>query len=535
MPPEPATGFYLPSRISVRRKPAGDGRDKGRRGGRDVMHARTTRRTDWKGENPAFMEKGTPCVPLFVISIGELPVTGKAVETALHVVRGGIQMGKEILKRAADDEIKFVCLQFSDVTGAVKSVDIPANRLESAIEEGVWFDGSSVEGFARIQESDMRLIPDIETYAVLPWSEPERRRARLFCDIYNPDGTPFAGDPRGVLKRVRQKLAERKWRFNVGPEPEFFLVHKSNSESIRAVPHDVGSYFDFSAKDEAHQVRAELMLALSSMGLEVEAGHHEVALGQHEIDFHFTDVLRAADNVVTLKYTVKALAAKIGLVASFMPKPFFGMNGSGMHTHQSIFDLEGDNIFYGEMDEFNLSPIAYHFIAGQLEHARALSALVAPTVNSYKRIVPGYEAPVYVCWAQINRSALIRIPRFKDGLKSGARAELRCPDPSCNPYLAFAAMLAAGLDGIDRKLECPPPVNDLNIYEMSDAELKKLGIDQLPGSLAEALEELVQDSVLCDCLGGVTLEAFMRAKQAEWEAYCTRVMDWELETYLETA
>ncbi|HEY70324.1 MAG TPA: type I glutamate--ammonia ligase [Anaerolineae bacterium] len=444
-------------------------------------------------------------------------------------------MGRELIKRAAEDGIKFVCLQFSDVTGSVKSVDIPVNRLESAIEEGVWFDGSSVEGFARIQESDMRLIPDRDTYAVLPWSEPERRRARLFCDIYNPDGTPFAGDPRGVLKRTRQRLEKRKWRFNVGPEPEFFLVHKTNSESIRAVPHDVGSYFDFSAKDEAHQVRAELMLALASMGLEVEAGHHEVALGQHEIDFHFTDVLRAADNVVTLKYTVKALAAKIGLVASFMPKPFFGMNGSGMHTHQSIFDSDGNNVFYRDEDEFNLSSTAYHFIAGQLEHARALSALVAPTVNSYKRIVPGYEAPVYVCWAQINRSALIRIPRFKDGLKSGARAELRCPDPSCNPYLAFATMLAAGLDGIDRKLECPPPVNDLNIYEMSDAELQKLGIGQLPGSLAEALDELVRDPVLCDCLGDETLEAFMRAKQAEWEAYCTRVMDWELETYLETA
>ncbi|MGD8814222.1 MAG: glutamine synthetase, partial [Anaerolineales bacterium] len=310
---------------------------------------------------------------------------------------------------------------------------------------------------------------------------------------------------------------------------------KSNTETIRAVPHDVGGYFDFSAKDEAHQVRAELMLALSSMGLEVEAGHHEVALGQHEIDFHFTDVLRAADNVVTLKYTVKALAAKNGLVATFMPKPFFGMNGSGMHTHQSIFDTAGSNVFYAAEDEFNLSSIAYSFVAGQLEHARALSAIVAPTVNSYKRIVPGYEAPVYVCWAQINRSALIRIPRFKDGLESGARAELRCPDPSCNPYLAFAVMLAAGLDGIDRELECPPPVNDLNIYEMSGDELKKQGIDQLPGSLDEALHELASDPLICDCLGSETLEAFTRAKQAEWEAYCTHVMDWELETYLETA
>jgi glutamine synthetase len=444
-------------------------------------------------------------------------------------------MGNEILKQAAEDGVKFVCLQFTDVTGAVKSLDVPLQRMDRAIDEGVWFDGSSVEGFARIQESDMRLVPDTDTYSLLPWSDPERRRARVFCDIYNPDGTPFEGDPRGVLKRTRERLSERMWSFNVGPEPEFFLLRKSNSEAIRAVPHDVGGYFDFSANDEAHSVRAELMLALSQMGLEVEMGHHEVALGQHEIDFHFTDVLRAADNVVTLKYTVKALAAKNGLVASFMPKPFFGMNGSGMHTHQSIFDKDGTNLFYSAQDEFNLSPIAYQFVAGQLEHARGMSAIVAPTVNSYKRIVPGYEAPVYVCWAQINRSALIRIPHVTEGREHSARAELRCPDPACNPYLAFAAMLAAGLDGIDRKLECPPPVNDQNIYKMSGAELDKLGIKQLPGSLAEALDELSRDEIVCETLGEVTTEAFMRAKQAEWDEYRTRVMDWELETYLEIA
>ncbi len=444
-------------------------------------------------------------------------------------------MGQEILKHAAEDGVKFVCLQFTDVTGAVKSVDIPLQRLERAIDEGVWFDGSSVEGFARIQESDMRLLPDGDTYAVLPWSDPERKRARLFCDIYNPDGTPFEGDPRGVLKRTRERIRKHKWSFNVGPEPEFFLLRKSNSETVRAVPHDVGGYFDFSANDEAHSVRAELMLALSKMGLEIEMGHHEVGLGQHEIDFRFTDVLRAADNVVTLKYTVKALAAKNGLVASFMPKPFFGMPGSGMHTHQSIFDDTEANLFYGAKDDFKLSPMAYQFVAGQLEHARGLSAIVAPTVNSYKRIVPGYEAPVYVCWAQINRSALIRIPHITEGREHAARAELRCPDPSCNPYLAFAAMLAAGLDGIERELDCTPPINDQNIYEMSAEELAELGVGQLPGSLAEALDEMQRDMVVRDCLGEIASDAFMRAKRAEWDEYRTRVMDWELKTYLETA
>jgi glutamine synthetase len=397
-------------------------------------------------------------------------------------------MSEELLKRVEEDGVKFVCLQFTDVTGAVKSVDIPAGRLVKALEDGVWFDGSSVEGFARIQESDMRLMPDKNTYAVLPWGSPERRRARLFCDIYLTDGNPFAGDPRGILKRVLQRIEDRGWKFNVGPEPEFFLIRKDGPDAIHPVPHDVGGYFDFSASDEAQRVRSELMLALDGMGLDVEMGHHEVALGQHEIDFRFTDALTSADNVVTLKYTVKALAARNNLIASFMPKPIFGINGSGMHTHQSIFDREGNNLFYDSDDEYSLSKMAYGFIAGQIDHASALAAIVAPTVNSYKRIVPGYEAPVYVCWAQINRSAMIRIPQSGVGRETSTRAELRFPDPSCNPYLAFAAMLAAGLDGIDRELECPSPVNDLNIYEMSEDELEELGITQLPGSLEESIE-----------------------------------------------
>jgi glutamine synthetase len=441
----------------------------------------------------------------------------------------------DILKRVAEDDVKFMCLQFTDVTGAVKSVDVPVQRLGPAIKEGVWFDGSSVEGFARIQESDMRLVLDVETYAVLPWSEPERRRARVFCDIYKPDGTPFAGDPRGVLRRSLGRLEERGWRFNVGPEPEFFLLRRNGPDTVHPVPHDIGGYFDFSASDEAHRVRTELMLALADMGLEVEMGHHEVALGQHEIDFHFADALRAADNMVTLKYTVKALAARHGLTATFMPKPIFGINGSGMHTHQSIFDSEGKNVFFDPGDRYRLSQVAYGFIAGQMAHARALAAVVAPTVNSYKRIVPGYEAPVYVCWAQINRSAMIRIPSAGAEQEHSTRAELRFPDPSCNPYLAFAVMLAAGLDGIEQGLECPPPVNNLNIYELDPQELEERGIDQLPGSLAEALDELDRDPVLQEALGREAYEAFVRAKRAEWDEYRTRVMDWEVAYYMEIA
>jgi glutamine synthetase len=444
-------------------------------------------------------------------------------------------MNAEVLSRIAEDDVKFICLQFTDVTGAVKSVDVPSERMDKVLEDGIWFDGSSVEGFARIQESDMRLKPDLDTYAVLPWSEPERRRARIFCDIYQPDGSPFPGDPRGNLKRVLKRIEDNGWKFNIGPEPEFFLFRKNGPNAIHPVPHDVGGYFDFSASDEAQRVRNELMLALAGMGLHIEMGHHEVALGQHEIDFRFVDALRAADDVVTLKYTVKALAARYDLVATFMPKPIFGMNGSGMHTHQSIFTEDGSNLFYDAGDSHSLSKMAYGFIAGQMKHARAMAAVVAPTVNSYKRIVPGYEAPVYICWAQINRSSMIRIPQPGVGRETSTRVELRFPDPSCNPYLAFAVMLEAGMSGVDSELTCPPPVNNMNIYEMSEEELSKLGIEQLPGSLGEALDELEQDEILKDALGDEIYKAFVRSKKAEWDEFRMRVMDWEIETYLEIA
>ena len=441
----------------------------------------------------------------------------------------------DVLKLAKEDDVKFVSLQFTDVTGSVKSVDMPLKGLKDALEDGVWFDGSSVEGFARIQESDMRLVLDPDTYAVLPWSLSERRRARIFCDILMPDGTPFEGDPRGVLKRMTAKVAERGWVYNIGPEPEFFLFKGNGGETVHPVPHDVGGYFDFSAADDAVRVRTELMDALDSMGLDVEVGHHEVALGQHEIDFRFADAVKAADNVLTLKYTVKAIAALHGLTASFMPKPVAGINGSGMHCHQSLFDNDGNNVFFDDNDEYKLSSTAYSFIAGQLKHARGLSALVAATVNSYKRLVPGYEAPVYIGWAQQNRSALIRIPRYNEGRSKAVRAELRFPDPSSNPYLAFAGMLAAGLDGVDNKLTPPKALNNINLYDLDAKGRKKHGVGELPGSLGESLVELSKDKVLVEALGPSAYEAFFRAKSEEWDAYRLHVSDYEIERYLETA
>jgi len=440
----------------------------------------------------------------------------------------------DLLKKVKEDDVKFISYQFTDVTGAVKSVDAPVKRLQEALEDGVWFDGSSVEGFARIQESDMRLIVDPDTYAVLPWTPNESRRARVFCDIFMPDGEPFEGDPRGVLKRMLSKLSDRGWIYNVGPEPEFFLF-KKNGASVHPVPHDIGGYFDFSADDEAVRVRTALMEALNSMGLEVEVGHHEVALGQHEIDFRFDNALRTADNVLTLKYTVKAIAAEHGLIASFMPKPIYGINGSGMHCHQSLFDDKGNNLFFDPADDFNLSKLAHHFIAGQLIHARAFCAITAPTPNSYKRLVPGYEAPVYIGWAQRNRSALIRIPRYTPGKDKAVRAELRCPDPSSNPYLAFSVMIAAALDGIDREILPPKPLNNVNVYHLTVEERKKMKIDSLPGSLPEALAELEKDKVIRGALGETAFEAFMTAKQAEWDDFRMHVTDYEVERYLETA
>jgi glutamine synthetase len=440
---------------------------------------------------------------------------------------------KAILDQVRKDDVKFISFQFSDVTGKVKSVDAPVKQLEGALDNGIWFDGSSVQGFARIQESDMHLKIDRDTYAVLPWTPENMRRARFFCDIYTVDDEPFSGDPRGLLKKMVMDLKKQGLVLNCGPEPEFFLFKQNGG--LTPVPHDIGGYFDFSSDDEAVQVRTELMDALGSMGLEIEVGHHEAARGQHEIDFRFADALRTADNVMTFKYAVKAIAAQHGLIASFMPKPIFGISGSGMHTHMSLFDTKGNTIFFDKDDDFKLSKTAYSFLAGQLKHARALSALLAPTVNSYKRLVPGFEAPVYVCWAQMNRSALIRIPRYTAGQEKATRIELRCPDPSCNPYLAFAGMLAAGKDGMENELEPPKPLNNVNIYKLSEEERKAKGIKALPSSLADALAELDNDTLLKDALGHDIYSAFRRAKLEENEDFRIHVTDWEVEKYLQGA
>jgi glutamine synthetase len=341
-----------------------------------------------------------------------------------------------------------------------------------------------------------------------------------------------------MLKRMVAQAAERGYVCNFGPELEFFLFKRhsvpDNGRPTRPAPHDVGGYFDFSPRDEAQQVRSEIILALEAMGMQVEMSHHEVATGQHEIDFRYADALTSADNAVTFKYVVRAIAATYGIYASFMPKPIFGINGSGMHTHQSLFDTQGRNLFYASDDDYHLTRLAYNFIAGQMEHARALSAVVAPTVNSYKRLTPGYEAPVYICWAQLNRSALIRVPGHGQHHQAATRAELRCPDPSTNPYLAFTAMLAAGLDGIDRDLRPPPPVNE-DVYDFDAQALHERSIGTLPGTLAEALDELEQDEVIKEALGPDIVRAFLRAKRAEWDEYRIQVTSWELERYLETA
>ena len=442
---------------------------------------------------------------------------------------------KEVISRVEKDGVKFISLQFTDVNGTVKSVDITPQRLPYALEDGIWFDGSSVEGFARIQESDMRLALDPDTYAVLPWSNTELKRARVFCDIYRPNGEPFEGDPRGTLKRVLKRIEDQGWMFNIGPEPEFFLFKRNGVKGIHPVPYDVGGYFDFSSRDQATQVRNELMYALDAMGLDVEMGHHECARGQHEIDFRYADALRAADNVITMKYTVKAIAAKYDLIASFMPKPIYGVSGSGMHCHQSLFAADGSNLFFNAEDENHLSEMAYGFIAGQLKHARSMSAVLAPTANSYKRLVPGYEAPVYIGWAQINRSALIRLPRYMPGRDKSVRLELRCPDPSANPYLAFSVMLAAGLDGMENNIPCPTPLNNVNIYDLEEKEREEKAIGALPGSLAEAMHEFEKCDVIKSALGEDICRAFSRVKWAEVEEYRTRVTDWEVQRYLEVA
>lgn len=439
----------------------------------------------------------------------------------------------EILDKIREDNIQFVSLQFTDLFGSVKSLDIPASRLQTILENnGIWFDGSSVEGFTRIQESDMHLRPDLDTYAILPWSPADMRRARIICDVELPNGDPYNGDPRGVLKRLCAELDAQNIIYNVGPEPEFFLFSTQSRGKTDPVPFDTGRYFDFSADDAAVRVRGKLINALLQMGLDVEIGHHECGLGQHEIDFRYDNAVKTADNIQMMKFTVKAIAAQEGLIASFMPKPVTNEPGSGMHCHQSFWSKEGVNLFYDGDKEYNLSDLGRWFVGGQLAHARGLAGLVCPTVNSYKRLVPGYEAPVYIGWAQTNRSALIRIPR-SDRKPENVRAELRCPDSSCNPYLALAGMLAAGLDGIRNKIEPMPAWKDLNSYELSRERRRELGIEELPGSMKEALMELEADPLFEETLGHELFTAYMRGKWEEWDEYNVSVSNWELKRYLE--
>ena len=438
---------------------------------------------------------------------------------------------QQTLQRAEQEGVRFVNLQFTDVVGQVKSVTIPAHQFEDTIDHGKWFDGSSIEGFARIAESDMYLDPDLTTFSVIPWERGQDTTAKVICDVYTPEGEPFPGDPRHVLRRALREAEALGYRFNTGPELEFFLLRLDNEGTVSLSPHDEGGYFDLTT-DLASQVRKEMVNALEALGITVETSHHEVATGQHEIDFQYDDALKTADNAVTFRYTLKAIARRFGLHATFMPKPIFGINGSGMHTHMSLSDLgSGRNLFADPNDEYGLSNLARRFAAGVLAHARGMSAILAPLVNSYKRLVPGYEAPVYVSWARVNRSALIRVPKISAGKPQSARIELRCPDPSCNPYLAFAVMLRAGLDGIQRDLAVPAPVEE-NLYEFDAAMLARHNVQTLPGSLREALDELERDELVRDTLGPHVYERFVEAKRQEWNEYRLQVSQWEIDRYL---
>ncbi|HIP34771.1 MAG TPA: type I glutamate--ammonia ligase [Methanothermococcus okinawensis] len=445
----------------------------------------------------------------------------------------------DLVEKALDyiktNDVKFIRFQFVDILGAPKNVAYPVKPGEKGLEElreilteGIHFDGSSIKGFVPIEHSDMLLKPDLSTLSVLPWRPTEKSVARVICDVYTPEGKPFEGDPRSCLKKIMNQLKEDlNGEYFVGPEPEFFLVKPDPHNPHRMIPADIGGYFDMEPLDDAPDIRRDIVLALENLGFHVEASHHEVAPGQHEVDFKFDNALKTADSVVTFKTTIKMIAKKYGLIATFMPKPFYGMNGNGMHCHQSVW-LDGKPSFYDENGPYQLSETCLSYIAGILEHAKAIVAITNPTVNSYKRLVPGYEAPVNIAWANKNRSAIIRVPAIRG---KGTRIEFRAPDPSCNPYLAFTVMLAAGLDGIKKKLTPPEPV-ERNIFTMSDKEKKELGIESVPSNLKEALEELENDPVLKKALGDHIYEQFMEIKTAEWDSFRTSVTDWEINTYL---
>ncbi|KAA9405643.1 type I glutamate--ammonia ligase [Haloarcula sp. CBA1131] len=443
------------------------------------------------------------------------------------------EAAQEVLDEIDEKNVDFLRLQFTDILGTIKNVSITADQAEKAFTEGIYFDGSSINGFVRIQESDMRLDPDPSTFSVLPWRENVEggSSARLICDVIDTStGEPFSGDPRGVLKRAIERANDMGYTVNAAPEPEFFLFEEDEEGRATTKTNDAGGYFDLAPKDLASDVRRDIIYGLEDMGFDIEASHHEVAQGQHEINFTYDDALSTADNVATFRSVVRAIAAEHDLHATFMPKPIPKINGSGMHTHLSLFTEDGENAFHDEDDEFNLSETAKSFTAGILKHAPAITAVSNPTVNSYKRLVPGYEAPVYVAWSDRNRSALIRKPAART--PAASRIEARFPDPSCNPYLAFAALIHAGLDGVEQDLDCDDPVRE-NIYEFDEQKREEYGITTLPSNLGEAVEALEDDEVIQDALGEHVYENFVEAKTQEHKEYLVDVSDWELDRYLE--
>ena len=435
----------------------------------------------------------------------------------------------EIMHIIKEKNVNFFRLQFVDIFGFLKNIALPLSQIEKALDGKIMFDGSSIEGFVRINESDMYLKPDYDTFVVMPWREKDgSNAARIICDVYKPDGTPFIGCPRNNLKRVLAEAKKLGYTMNVGTEAEFFLFRRDADGRATTITDDVTGYFDVEPDDSGIDCRRKIIKTLEAMGFEIEASHHEVAEGQHEINFKYADALTAADNTVTFKWVVRSIAAEFGLHATFMPKPVFGINGSGMHTNQSLFNLDGTNAFYDEKGPLELSPVAYKYIAGIMKNAKGFCAVTNPLVNSYKRLVAGYEAPVYVAWSASNRSALIRIPASRG---MGTRTEVRCPDPACNPYLAFAMMLGAGLDGIKNDLPVPDAVN-ADIFEMTAAEKKEAGIASLPANLYEAVQELKASPIALDALGPHILEKYIEGKEQEWDSFRIAITDWEHKTYL---
>lgn len=434
---------------------------------------------------------------------------------------------EEIIAKAQEYELEFIHLQFTDIAGTMKNVSITAEQLGKALDNEIMFDGSSIDGFVRIEESDMYLAPDLSTFTVFPWTS-HSREARLICDIYKPNGEPFEGCPRNVLKTVLKEAEEMGYIMDVGPECEFFLFNTDEKGDPSLETHDNAGYFDLAPVDLGGNARKDMTIALKQMGFEIEASHHEVAPGQHEIDFKYEDALTTADNIMTFKMAVRIIAQRHGLHATFMPKPKFGINGSGMHTNMSLSTLDGKNAFYDPEGKLELSETAYYYLGGLIKHAKAFAALTNPTVNSYKRLVPGYEAPVSIAWSASNRSPLIRIPAKRG---KSTRIELRNPDPSCNPYLALAAVLKAGLDGIKNKIEPPEPVTS-NVYHMDVEEKAERGIDSLPANLYEAVMELSRNELIMSALGEHVYEKFIDIALYEWNEYSKYISQWEIDTYL---